>query len=338
MSDGSANAQRPQHVARLAQPAVRLERGQRPEPGPITILPEHRAEPYRSAVEDAGGQLVPLGERTRGVISVSYRAVDELVAALEAHPRIGWVQLPFAGIDNAAEALAPAARRGVVFTSAKGAYSQPVAEHALMLTLAVMRVLPVRVRAGSWGSPAGLSLYGGHVLVVGAGGIAREYLDLVRPFGVTTTVVRRSAGEVPGAGRTVTPERLAAELPGADVVLLAAASTPGTRHLIDAAALGAMKPSAVLVNVARGPLVDTQALVRALDEGQIHGAGLDVTDPEPLPDGHPLFSHDRAIVTPHTADTPEMVVPLQRVRIAENVEGFLRTGLFTGLADPIRGY
>lgn len=327
-----------QHEARLAEAPVELPTARRPEPGPITILPRERTEDYRGAVEGAGGRLVPLGPQTRGLVSVSYRDVDPLVAALDAHPGIGWVQLPFAGIDNAAARLAPAARRGVVFTSAKGAYAQPVAEHALLLTLAALRILPVRIRASAWGPAAGLSLYGRRVLVLGAGGIAREYLDLLRPFGVRTTVVRRSAGEVPGAERTVPFAQFRAELPHADVVLLAAAATPETRGVVDAAALAAMKPSAVLVNVARGPLVDTEALLRALDEGLIHGAGLDVTDPEPLPDGHPLFSHERAVVTPHTADTPEMVVPLQRVRIAANVEAFLRTGRFVGLADPLRGY
>ncbi|KAB1643687.1 hydroxyacid dehydrogenase [Gulosibacter chungangensis] len=291
-------------------------------------------EPVRAA----GGVVAPLSDATRGLIYTTTRDVDTLVAALDAHPGIGWVQLPFAGIDAFGKAIVPAAERGVVFTSAKGAYAQPVAEHALMLTLALQRQLPLRLRATSWGKSSGLSLYGANVVIVGAGGIALEFLRLLEPFGVTSTVVRRSADPVATADRTVTTAELDEVLPQADVVMLAAASTEETRALIDAQRLESMKPTAVLVNIARGPLVDTDALVAALDAGSIYGAGLDVTDPEPLTADHPLYSHERCIVTPHTADTPEMVRPLLDRRIQDNVRAFLETGEFVGLADPRIGY
>lgn len=327
------------HEAVLAEPPRRLEGADRPEPGPIAVLPvRDREAPEVAVVRDAGGDVAPLDDATRGIVYTSYRDVDSLVEALETHPEVRWVQLPFAGIDVYAKRLAPHAERGVVFTSGKGAFAQPVAEHALMLTLSLMRLLPVRLRATEWGRLDGRSLYGAHVVIVGAGGIAREFLRLLAPFGVTTTVLRRSAGEVAGADRTLTIDRLDEVLPEADVVMLAAAATDETRHLIDAARLRAMKPTAVLVNIARGPLVDTEALVAALDAGEILGAGLDVTDPEPLPAGHPLFSSERCIITPHSADTPEMTRPLMAVRIAANVRGFLETGEFTGIADPRAGY
>lgn len=327
------------HRAVLAEPPALLTGDARPEPGPIAVLPvREREEPQAQVVRDAGGDVRPLGDDTRGIVYTSYRDVETLVEALERHPRIRWVQLPFAGIDVYAKRLAPHAERGVVFTSSKGAFAQPVAEHALMLALAALRVLPVRLRADEWGRHAGRSLYGANVVVVGAGGIAIEFLRLLEPFGCTTTVVRRRAGEVPGADRTLTIDRLDEALPEADVVMLAAAATDETRHLIDAERLRAMKPTAVLVNIARGPLVDTEALVAALEAEEIFGAGLDVTDPEPLPAGHPLFSSPRCIITPHSADTPEMTRPLSAARIADNVRGFLTTGEFTGIADPRVGY
>ena len=153
------------------------------------------------------------------------------------------------------------------------------------------------------------------------------YLDQIAPFGCTTTVVRRSAGEVPGADRTITFAELDEVLPDADVVMLAAPNTDETRHMINAERLRAMKSTAVLVNVGRGPLVDSDALSAALDAGEIYGAGLDVTDPEPLPAEHPLWQNDRCLITPHTADTPEQVAPLFAERVRLNVDAFLNLSL-----------
>lgn len=328
------------HREVLATQATVLPADARPVPGEIAILPKRAdREPVEApVVRDAGGVVGPLSDATRGLIYTTTRDVDTLVHALDEHPNIGWVQLPFAGIDAFGGAIVPAAERGVLFTSGKGLYAQPVAEHALMLTLALQRKLPVRLRATSWGKSSGLSLYGANVVVVGAGGIAIEFLRLLEPFGVTSTVVRRRAQAVPGADRTVTTEELDSVLPDADVVMLAAASTAHTRSLINADRLALLKPTAVLVNIARGPLVDTDALLAALESGAIWGAGLDVTDPEPLTAGHPLYSNDRCIVTPHTADTPEMVRPLLDQRIRDNVQAFLQTGEFVGIADPKAGY
>lgn len=329
-----------QHRARLATETSALPESERPEPGPIAILPAERGMAGGEAVlEAAGGVLAPIGPETRGLIFTSAHDVDGLIGALEQYPNIGWVQLPFAGIDNFAARLRPHADRGVLFTSAKGAYAQPVAEHALTLTLGLLRELPLRARAGAWGRKSGISLFGGHVLMLGAGGIVLELIDLLRPFGVRVTVARRRADEpVPGADRTVDLPGFHEVLPEADVVVLAAAATAQTRHVMDAAAFAAMKPEAVLVNIARGPLVDTDALVAALDSGELFGAGLDVTDPEPLPEGHPLFSHERALITPHTADTPAMIKPLFLERCRQNVEAFVETGRFVGIADPHLGY
>jgi phosphoglycerate dehydrogenase-like enzyme len=99
-----------------------------------------------------------------------------------------------------------------------------------------------------------------------------------------------------------------------------------------------MRPDAWLVNVARGPHVDTDALVTALRDGAIGGAALDVTDPEPLPDGHPLWELERCIITPHTADTPEMIEPLLARRIRDNVERFAAGQPLIGVVDPAAGY
>lgn len=293
------------------------------------------------AVVAGGGELVPLGPQTRGLIWLSYGGTDALDSTLNSHPAIGWVQLPYAGVDAFAELLGSYASRPLpLWTSAKGAYSQPVAEHALTLVLALLRVIPQRARASSWPvtPKAGTSLFGLSVVIVGAGGIAIELIRLLEPFGVRVTIVRRSVGAVAGAARSVTSDRLLEVLVDADVVVLAAASTSATRHLFDAGVFAAMKRSAVLVNIARGDLIDTDALIAALESEEIAGAGLDVTDPEPLPEGHPLWSAPNILITPHTADTPEMTVPLLAERIRINVAAFVGEGRFVGIVDPGVGY
>lgn len=308
-----------------------------PARGPIAILPQ--ADPvFVDAVESAGGTVAPLSENTRGLIWLDYRDPERLREVLRTHPSVGWVQLPWAGVDSFADVLGEQARANLVWTSAKGAFARPVAEHALTLSLALLRRLPIRLRAASWGGKAGTSLYGLDVVIVGAGGIAAELLRLLEPFGARTTIVRRRDAPVLGADRTVTIERLHDVLPGADLVVVAAALTEGTAGLFGAPEFDRMKRSAYIVNVARGGLVDTHALVAALDAGTIAGAGLDVTDPEPLPDGHPLWSSPNAIITPHSADTPEMTRPMLAERIRQNVRAYLQTGEFAGRVDPDAGY
>jgi len=326
-----------QHQAVQGAPDPALPEDRRPIPGPITILPEPLDE-FVEAVRLAGGEVGELGPDTRGIIWTSVSRAGELTDALSANPQVQWVQLPFAGVDAFASSLRDYDREDLLWTSAKGAYAEPVAEHALTLILAALRMLVVRARATSWGPSDGQSLYGLNVVVVGAGGIAVELLRLLEPFRVTVTVVRKSPGDLAGADRTVPAGRIDDVLPDADVVVLAAASTDGTRHLLGAERLASMKPTSVVVNIARGPLIDTDALVAALSDGTIAGAALDVTDPEPLPDGHALWSLDNCLITPHTADTPAMTTPLLAERIRLNVEAFLGTGRFVGVVDPSAGY
>ncbi|WP_323743061.1 D-isomer specific 2-hydroxyacid dehydrogenase family protein [Curtobacterium sp. VKM Ac-2887] len=310
-----------------------------PQSGPVAVLPEP-TDLHVTAVTEAGGTVAPLDADTRGLVWLDPRDPSGLADALDAAPGIGWVQLPFAGVDAFAHLIQEHGDR-VLFTSAKGAYAEPVAEHALALTLGTLRVLQKRARAHSWATePEGVSLYGRNVVVIGAGGIALEYIRLLAPFDVDVTVVRRSADPVAGASRTVTTDQLDEVLPDADVVMIAAAMTSGTAKLFGAQQFAIMKPSARLVNIARGGLVDTDALVEALRTGAIAAAGLDVTDPEPLPDGHPLWSEPGAVITPHQADTPEMVAPLLAERVRLNTTAFLDGSGegFVGVVDPVAGY
>jgi phosphoglycerate dehydrogenase-like enzyme len=264
------------------------------------------------------------------------RRVGELPAILAEHRSIEWVQLPLAGVERFFQAGVVDSTR--TWTSAKGLYAEPVAEHALALTLACLRQLPERARATSWGTPAATTLYDAPVTILGAGGIAAALIDLLAPFRTEVTVVRNQAEPVAGAARTVLPNAMFDALAPALVVVLALALTPESRGVIGPATLDAMRSDAVLVNVARGPLVNTDSLVAALRASAIGWAALDVTDPEPLPDSHPLWGLPNCLITPHTADTVEMTAPLLAARIAANVRHFRRGEPLEGLVDPTLGY
>jgi len=294
------------------------------------------AEWAAEAICRGGGEPVTLDTEPEGLVWTDAAAMYQLRAVLAARPGISWVQLPQAGIERAVDA-------GVIdherrWTSAKGAYAEPVAEHALALLLAGLRQLTVRARARSWGEPGGVSLYGQPVTIVGGGGIATELLRLLEPFRTQVTVVRRHPELLPGAARMIGADRLAEALPGARAVVLTLALTPETKGLIGRTELAAMERDAWLVNVARGGLVDTGALLDALLSGRIGGAALDVTDPEPLPPGHPLFNLPNCLITPHTADTEEMTRPLLADRIAENVRRLAAGQELIGQVDPDLGY
>jgi phosphoglycerate dehydrogenase-like enzyme len=288
------------------------------------------------AVRDGGGEVVDLADRPDSLVWLDPSDVAGLTDWLAEVPDARWVQLPFAGVERVAEAGLLDDER--IWTCAKGAYAEPVAEHALTLALAGLRHLPARVVARSWGIPAGTSLYDQKVTILGGGGIATSLLEQLAPFRVDATVVRRTPEPVPGATRTLSVDRLHESLGDALVVVLALALTPDTAGIIGAAELDVMPTSAWLVNVARGGHVDTGALVAALSAGSIAGAALDVTDPEPLPDGHPLWDLDNCIITPHTADTIEMVVPLLADRIRTNVRCLAAGEPLVGRVDASAGY
>jgi phosphoglycerate dehydrogenase-like enzyme len=328
-----------QHRDLLADSAVALPAGRRPTPGPIAVEP-NPSQIFIDAVAQGGGTIAPLSSETRALMWLAETNPDDLNTILDAHPGIEWVQLPWAGVDAFSQVLARFADRPFpLWTSAKSAYAEPVAEHALALTLALLRRFPQKARSTVW-EPVrtGTSLYGLSVLIVGAGGIAAELLRLLAPFDVSVTIVRKSSTRFAGAALTVAAERLGEVLPTADVVIVAAASTGDTAKMFGEREFQLMKESAVFVNIARGAIVDTDALLSALRNGEIAGAGVDVTDPEPLPDGHPLFAEPNCIITFHSADTPEMTTPLLANRIRINVEAFLGDGAFIGIVDPAAGY
>ena len=299
----------------------------------IAVAPRGARSYLADAVAAGGGELVEVGD-ANGLVWTSHVDPEGLAVVLRDHPAIEWVQLPWAGIEPYRSVLDPAR----TWTCAKGVYADPVAEHALGLLLAGLRGLVAYARADRWTEERGTNVFDARITILGGGGITRSLLGLLAPFRAEVTVVWRHPGPLPGAARVVGVDQLHAVLPGADGVVLALPAVPDTVGIIGAAELALMEPHAWLVNVARGVHVDTDALVAALRAEAIGGAALDVTDPEPLPDGHPLWSLPTCLVTPHTANTQAMAKPLLAGRVTDNVRRFAAGEPLVGIVDPALGY
>ncbi len=289
---------------------------------------------YEQAVVDSNCVLAPLDDSVGALIWTDYGNPQGLADAIANNPQLTFVQLPFAGVDAFSEVI----QLPVRFACAKGSYREPVAEHALALALSLARIIPERVKTKTWGRKFADSLYDSKVLIVGGGGISEELVKLLTPFRAEITVVRNQNIPFQGAKRTVGLEVLGGVLGEADFVFLACSLTDKTKGLFDLETFRKFKPTAYFVNIARGPIVVTGDLVEALNAGLIAGAGVDVTDPEPLPDGHPLWEAKNIIITPHSADTNAQVIRLFSERIRENLAAYQGLGPWSGLVDPELGY
>ena len=293
-----------------------------PEPVPALI----------DAVRRAGGDVVPL-EQAEAIVYFGNGHPDELRSML--HDRIRWVQLPNAGVERWAEAGVFA--ESPVFTAAAGSYGAPVAEHALAMMLAVARGLHRLAGAKAWGPNRSREFAGSTVAIVGCGGIGRALIRMLEPFGCPVVAVT-DRGEVPGATRVVPRAHYRDALPEADYVVVAAPATPDTRGMFGAKEFDLMRADAWLVNVARGGLVVTDDLVEALRAGRIGGAALDVTDPEPLPDGHPLWDLDNVLITPHSANPRAAYWRGLAERVTANVHRYREGAPLEGLVSAAQGF
>ncbi|MBD0417351.1 NAD(P)-dependent oxidoreductase [Oryzicola mucosus] len=253
---------------------------------------------------------------------------DAQIAAVLVGGSVGWIQLLSAGYENlVTHGVAP----GIVVTNAGDARSPNVAEHAVALLLGLVRGLPVILsaqRQETWQPhiARGLStLEDGAALIVGYGGIGREIATRLLAFGMRVSAVNRSPVDDPRLSQIHGLADLDNAVAAADVVAIAIAYVPATHHLFSARRLAAMKRGALLVNVARGGVVDTEALAAGLQQGDIGGAALDVTDPEPLPDGHPFWRVPNLIISPHLGGTnTQSATERLCALVLANADGFSR--------------
>ncbi len=246
-----------------------------------------------------------------------------------AAPRVRWYQAAAAGPDAYLKPgiFAPE----VTVTTAVGAYGPAVSEHLFAMTLAVLKHLPAyrdAQRTHIWKNLGTTgTMAGANVLVLGAGDIGGSYAVLCHALGARVVGIRRHTEAAPGGmwDAQAAPDALDRLLPEADVVALFLPGGSGTYHLLDARRIALMKKGAVLVNGGRGTAVDTDALTAALRTGSMGGAALDVTDPEPLPPGHPLWDMENVLITPHAAGGFSLPQTLDRIVeiAADNLRRYL---------------
>ena len=266
---------------------------------------------------DLGGP--PPAEHIDIVVPPYMDTLERLGALADVTTRL--VQSQSIGFDGVADALPP----GIVFANAASVHETSTAELTLALILASQRGIPDFVRAadrGEWAPTRQASLADRTVLLVGVGGVGRAIADRLTPFEVDIVRVGHSARD-DESGRIHATEELPELLPSADIVVVAVPLSPETEGLVDAEFLGAMADGALLVNISRGSVVDTEALLDELRTGRLRAA-LDVTDPEPLPAGHPLFTAPGVLISPHVGGATTAMMPRMAKLLREQIERMLR--------------
>jgi glyoxylate/hydroxypyruvate reductase len=296
----------PEHVQRIAALDTRIDVRYAPDLlAPPRFAADHTGRPdFRRTPDEERRFLEHLA-----AADVLYDVDRSLAARLpELAPKLRWIQFTSSGVGPFV--LKHGLNRpGLTLTNAAGIHAVPLAEHVLLSLLYFWKDVPARLRdqrAHVWERYAGRELRGATVLVVGLGAVGQEVARTCRANGLRAVGMRRTPVDDPAslhADAVVSPDRLLDVLPTVDAVVLIAPHTPETEGMIDARALAAMKPGAVLINIARGALVDEGALVAALRSGHLGGAALDVAAVEPLPADSPLWDLPNVLVTAHSAST-----------------------------------
>lgn len=261
--------------------------------------------------------------------------------------RLRWFHTASAGVE--ANLFPELVEGDVILTNAAGLHSVSIPEHVLALMLALARNLHHSQRLqmqARWDRFDAIAfgtgvreLAGSHLAIIGAGAIGSALAKIAAALDMKVRIMRRRADRpVPGAEAVVGPDGRKALLAWADFVVLAAPSTPETRHLIDADALATMKPSAFLVNVARGDMIDDAALIDALRQRRLAGAGLDVATEEPLPSSSPYWGLENVILTPHVSGYTPTYFERTLALFADNLDRFLRGETLRNVVNKRLGY
>lgn len=261
-------------------------------------------------------------------------------AIVRAGRKLKWIQTGAAGVDKH---LSPAlVDSDILLCNASGLHAPQVVEHAWALTLSLCRGIPQYLRnqaERTWKGTRYLDLYGATAGIVGFGGIGKEYARRAQAFDMRILAVDAHATEKPPyVERLWRPDRLDDLIRESDVVFIAVPHTKETEKLINAKRLAMMKPTAFLINTARGPIVDEQALVAALKAGQIAGAGLDVFEVEPLAKESELWGMENVILTPHTAGSSALRPRRLMDFFCENLRRYLAGRPLLNVVDKQRGY
>jgi phosphoglycerate dehydrogenase-like enzyme len=274
-------------------------------------------------------------------------SADALVGApdadcLRAARKLRWLQVPSGGVEP--YLIPEITESDVVLTNAKIIQGPQIADHAMAMLLALSRGLPRALadrKYGKWRPTSfePIELRGKTAVIVGLGGIGTQIAERAAAFGMRVLAVdSEDRPYLRAVEEVLRPDRLHDLLPRADVLFLAAPLTPATRGLVGARELALLGKKAYIINVSRGEILVTGALVEALSEGRLAGAGLDVTDPEPLPVGHPLWSFENVIITPHIAGASDQVLRRRTDLVMENVRRFACGLPLLHVVDKKKGY
>jgi phosphoglycerate dehydrogenase-like enzyme len=261
---------------------------------------------------------------------------------LRAAPKLKWVQTYSAGVERY---LTPELKAsGVTVTNGKIIQGPNIADHAFAMLLALTRdlhrIIPNRT-AEEWsrGRHRPIELPGKTAVIVGVGGIGMQIAQRARGFGMRVIGVDpKDLSYTPLVDKFVPPDRLDSVLPEADVVFVSAPHTPQSEGMMGARQFELLKKGAYFIAVSRGKLYNTDALVRALDSRRVAGAGLDVTDPEPLPKGHALWKFENVVITPHIAGQSDRVQERRMTLIKENIRRFAANEPLLNVVDKSKGY
>ncbi|MDJ0976055.1 MAG: D-2-hydroxyacid dehydrogenase [Planctomycetota bacterium] len=264
---------------------------------------------------------------------------------LTAAKNLRWVQSWSAGVDRYLGLKDLMQNDRITFTNMKGAHGPVISEHVFAMLLYLRRDLQAYTaaqRENRWDRRAGQgqkALAGTTLVVAGMGGIGREIAKRGKAFDMKVLATVRTARKAPDyVDELGTAKDLDRFLAQADVVAISLPLTDQTRGLFDAERIAKIKPGAVLINIARGPIVDSEALVQALESGHLAGAGLDVTDPEPLPETSPLWAMKNVIITPHVAGRAELTRTRRLDIFRKNVERFAQGKPLVNVVDKKAGY
>jgi len=290
-----------------------------------------------------------LNRETAKTHASSANAVDARLLTPEfiaSAPNLVWVVTPSAGIDRLMSVKGLGENEKIVVTNSRAMHGPAIADHAFAMLLTLtrnMREHGENQKSARWDDADSetrpMALHNKTMLVVGIGGIGEEVARRANGFGMRVIATRRTDAPAPSFVQKVgKPDELLGMLPEADVVAICVPLTKETEKLFDAGAFGAMKKGAILINVGRGKVVDTGALLAALDSGQLGGACLDVTDPEPLPSEHPLWKQPRVIITPHVSADADLTDERIRLLLIENVRRFGAGEPLLNTVDMKTGY
>jgi phosphoglycerate dehydrogenase-like enzyme len=273
-------------------------------------------------------------------------SAERLRAVLAGAPTLRWVHTFSAGVDRHVPEMARYTR--VLLTNNSGAYDVPIAEHVIAMIFAAAKRVPEHLAAQQrreWQRemPHG-EVRDATLVILGMGSIGSEVARLACGVGMRVIGVRRDASRrdpnapTEGVDRIVSTDRFAEVAREADYLAVTAALTPQTRGMVSAELLRALKPTAWIINIARGPIVDEAALAAALTEKRIGGAALDVFETEPLPAASPLWSLDNAILTPHVSNSSPRVRERSLALVTENVRRFKAGEPLLNVVDRVLGY